>query len=128
VNSISPHILIIEDDSLTAWHLTMLLREWKYVVRRWSIRQLLSAKNVHFHRPDLILLMENSNKKRAGRNEGLLAAILISWQIPVLIISAMLPSENWLHHPKVSYLPKPFGANQLRERIEEALGREPKVP
>lgn len=118
----SPHILIIEDDSLTAWHLSTMLRDWKYSVTSWSIKQLLSVEIVHYPRPDLILLMENLSCNRTGKNEGLLTVILLGWKIPTIIISAITPSERWLDQPGISYLSKPFGADQLRERIAKVLG------
>lgn len=118
----SPNILIIEDDSLTAWHLTMLVKEWGYQVTGWANTQPLSLAYLRHRRPDLVLF----NLAPYGRwsNNDLLAAIVFFWKIPVIICAATPPAVEVLEQKSVFYLSKPFWMHQLRETVDIALGEE----
>jgi DNA-binding response OmpR family regulator len=116
---VSPHILLIESERLTSWHLSLLLREWGYTVTEWRSSGPPNLALSSPLRPNLILL--NPSLRGIWQKDGLLAAFMYFWKVPVLLISATPPPEGWLGQIAASSLSKPFSSHQLRKKVEETL-------
>lgn len=115
----SPHVLIVESEYLLSWHLSHLLQDWGYKVTEWRNRQPQYLTDLADRRPNLILL--NPGLREKVEKNDLLEVFILSWNVPVILLSTTRPSEGWLGQIAVSTLSKPFTAGQLREKMEETL-------
>lgn len=116
----SPHILIIESESLISWHLALLLQSWGYVVTEWRDREPLFSSSSRSG-PSLILL--NPGLAQKWIQDGLLETFMLTWSGPVLLLSSTTTSEGWLSCIPGASLSKPFTGYQLRKSVEETLAR-----
>ncbi|MEM7660260.1 MAG: response regulator [Bacteroidota bacterium] len=115
----SRKILVVEDDRLAAWHLSILMREWGYEMAVWTTDHSFSLASFHHFRPDLLLMSCDSG----GIMEpyGVLPLVASFLNIPILILSATVPKESVRWEAGISYLSKPFWAHQLKDKIKEGL-------
>jgi CheY-like chemotaxis protein len=121
--AMSAKILIVEDESIVALHLSNQMRQCGYSVVATVTSGEAALSQCMLIRPDLVLM----DIRLQGEMNGLQAGLEIQkrYAIPVLYLTAYAEQLTMVQshsHAEIAYLAKPFKESDLYEIVTSLLG------